>query len=65
MTLQTHPPIVAFDGYFGRPRCPQCGDMVFAPTATEFAGEGRIQHHWSCEMCGQEFGTAVEVPVAA
>jgi hypothetical protein len=41
------------------PLCPECGDMLLAPEASEFAGRGRVRHHWSCEACGHVFRTAV------
>jgi len=45
-----------------RPTCPRCGDIMFAATATEYFGQGRIRHSWSCESCQHEFQTAVEMP---
>lgn len=46
---------------FEQPNCPRCGDTLLMPEAAEFAGEGRIQHSWVCEGCGQAFQTAVEL----
>jgi hypothetical protein len=54
------PAVLAFARYFGRPRCPACGIEQMVPEHSEFAGEGRVQHVWLCEECGQEFSTAVE-----
>jgi ribosomal protein S27AE len=48
--------------FFQRPACPRCGDTMFAATATEYFGQGRIRHSWSCEACRHEFQTAVVVP---
>jgi len=45
-----------------RPACPCCGDALFAATATEYFGNGRIRYSWSCEICQHEFQTAVEMP---
>ena len=61
MSLQSATPVVlAFARYFARPRCPQCGEAQFAPERSEFVGDGVIQHTWSCDACGHEFGTTVE-----
>lgn len=49
--------------FFQLPTCPHCGDTMFAATATEYAGNGRIHHSWSCESCQHEFRTAVEMPL--
>jgi hypothetical protein len=35
---------------------------MFAATATEYFGQGRIRHSWSCEACQHEFQTAVVMP---
>jgi hypothetical protein len=66
MSLHSATPVViAFARYFNRPRCPQCGDEQFVPERAEFAGEGCIRHTWSCDTCGNEFRTAVELGLAA
>lgn len=54
-----------FTGFFQRPTCPQCGDGLFAATATEFVSNGLILHTWHCESCAHEFRTAVDIPAAA
>ena len=62
MPLTTATPVVlAFARYFARPRCPQCGDEQLVPEHSEFAGEGLIHHIWSCDSCGQEFRTVVDL----
>ena len=48
---------------FRRPACPRCGDMLFAASATEFLGQGKILNTWSCESCEHEFRTAFAMPV--
>lgn len=53
---------LAVNLFFQRPACPRCGDTMFAATATEYFGAGRIRHSWSCEACQHEFQTAVELP---
>jgi transposase-like protein len=61
MSLQNATPaVLAFARYFTRPLCPQCGSEQFVPERSEFAGEGRVRHAWSCEECGHDFSTAVE-----
>jgi hypothetical protein len=66
MHVQTDVP--AFDStlapapFFQRPLCPQCGEAMFAATATSYFGGGRIRHSWSCEICRYEFETAIEMP---
>lgn len=53
---------LAFMGWFRRPSCPSCNDMLFAATETKLAGEGLILYTWCCENCSHEFRTAVEFP---
>jgi ribosomal protein L37AE/L43A len=66
MSLHSATPVVlAFAGYFTRPLCPQCGDEQFVPERAEFVAEGCIRHIWSCDDCGHEFRTAVELGSAA
>ena len=61
MSLESAAPIVvACARYFSRPRCPQCGDMQLVPERSEFAGDARVRHGWSCDACGTEFDTTVE-----
>ena len=36
-------------------RCPQCGDWMVAPIASEFIEGGEIRHHWECDGCGELF----------
>jgi transcription elongation factor Elf1 len=61
MSLQNATPaVLAFARYFTRPLCPQCGHEQFVPERSEFVGEGRVRHAWSCDECGHDFCTAVE-----
>ncbi len=53
---------VTVSNLFGRPHCPQCGEMLFAAAATEFLGRGRIINTWSCDECDHVFQTMVKVP---
>ena len=43
------------------PSCPNCNDLVFAPTVSEFVSKSRVRHIWSCEACGHEFSTSVRL----
>jgi DNA-directed RNA polymerase subunit M/transcription elongation factor TFIIS len=60
MLLHTAPCEIGLSRYFSMPLCPQCGDMLLAPEKSQFAGNGRVRHLWSCESCGYAFRTAVE-----
>jgi hypothetical protein len=44
---------------FGLLSCPNCLETLIAPVASEYVGEGRVRHSWSCDGCGHEFHTAV------
>jgi ribosomal protein L37AE/L43A len=46
---------------FGMRACPHCSEMAVAPEASEFMGEGKVRHIWSCDACGHEFETAVRL----
>jgi hypothetical protein len=60
MSLQSATPaVLAFARYFSRPCCPQCGEEQLVPEHSEFAGQGRVRHVWTCDDCGSEFRTAV------
>ena len=55
------PAVLAFARYFARPDCPQCGETLVAPVQSEFVSDGVIHHTWSCDSCGQDFLTTVEL----
>jgi uncharacterized protein with PIN domain len=42
-------------------RCPQCGDWMVAPIASEFVEGGEIRHLWECEACGESTLTSIEL----
>jgi RNase P subunit RPR2 len=43
--------------------CPDCGERLVAPEASEFVADGRVvRHRWTCEACGSSFRTAVNFP---
>jgi len=48
---------------FQRPACPQCGYSLFAASATEFLGHGKIRNTLSCASCEHEFRTAYAMPI--
>ena len=48
-------------GRFVRPRCPQCGDWLFASSVSVHVSENDTRHWWNCESCGHEFMTTVRL----
>jgi ribosomal protein L37AE/L43A len=36
---------------------------LFAATASEHVSETHVRHVWSCESCGHEFSTFVDLPL--
>jgi hypothetical protein len=46
---------------FPLPSCPNCNDLLFAPAASEFVSTSRVRHVWSCDACGHEFSTSVQL----
>ena len=44
--------------------CPECGDLLIAPTWSEYEDERHILNLWSCENCGCHFETEAPLPVA-
>lgn len=64
MTLHSPTPaVLAFTRYFARPHCPRCGEMQVAPDQSEFVCEGVIHHTWSCDGCGHDFVTTVDLEI--
>ena len=55
------PAVLSFARYFVRPNCPSCGEEQIVPEASEFAGDGIIRHTYTCDACGHEFCTVVEL----
>jgi hypothetical protein len=39
---------------------PNCLETQIAPLASEYVGEGRVRHFWSCDGCGRKFQTLIE-----
>ncbi len=48
-------------GYFELQACPGCQETLVSPIASEYVGEGRVQHHWSCDACGHEFRSSIKL----
>ena len=46
---------------FALPSCPQCNDLLFASAGAEFVSKSRVRHVWSCDACGHEFATSVQL----
>jgi len=44
------------------PCCPRCDEVLFASTAAEFVSKSHVRHQWSCDSCGHEFSTSVQIP---
>jgi transcription elongation factor Elf1 len=42
--------------------CPRCDDWMVAPARSQHVNHDRVRHWWSCENCGHEFRTTVELP---
>jgi hypothetical protein len=57
---ETHTGAVAWRR-FSLPSCPSCNDLLFAPAASEFVSTSRVRHVWSCDACGHEFSTSVQL----
>jgi hypothetical protein len=38
-------------GHFAVPTCPQCGNVLVAPTTAGFDGAGCVRHVWTCDEC--------------
>jgi ribosomal protein L37AE/L43A len=36
--------------------------VLFAATASEHVSEKSVRHLWSCDSCGHEFSTSVDLP---
>jgi hypothetical protein len=45
--------------------CTQCNDTVIAPTWSKYVSGDRVRHSWSCENCGHQFETSVDLRIDA
>jgi hypothetical protein len=48
-------------GNLSRPKCPRCGSMMLIAEESRFNARGRIDHDWSCDDCGNVFGTSIRL----
>jgi ribosomal protein S27AE len=46
---------------FSRPNCPRCGAVLLVAEQSAFSPTGSIQHAWSCDDCGTEFVTSINI----
>jgi predicted RNA-binding Zn-ribbon protein involved in translation (DUF1610 family) len=44
-----------------RPQCPHCGNVLLIAEESRFNGTGRVDHDWSCDDCGNVFGTSIRL----
>ena len=63
---QGPPPCVLAKESLGRPNCPRCGSVLLIAEesrfdANAFDAVGRIDHHWSCDDCGNAFVTSIRL----
>jgi hypothetical protein len=49
----------AHERYLGRPSCPKCGEMMMAPSASEYRDGCGIRHAWVCDACDYGFETLI------
>jgi len=42
--------------------CPECSDLMVAAARSQHVRENVVRHWWSCESCGHEFRTTVQLP---
>jgi RNase P subunit RPR2 len=47
---------------FMRSFCPQCHDLLVAAARSQHVEDDVVRHWWTCESCGYEFGTTVQLP---
>jgi ribosomal protein S27AE len=55
----------ATTGSLSRPNCPRCGSVLLVAEESRFNAEGRIDHDWSCDACGNAFATSILVAALA
>lgn len=60
MTLQVAVPMsYVHERCFGRPSCPQCGELMMAPESSEYLSDYNIRHVWACDGCEYGFETLI------
>jgi len=50
---------------FMRSYCPECHDLMVAAAMSQHVTADVVRHWWSCESCGHEFRTTVQLPPLA
>ena len=45
------------------PTCPQCDNMLVAPTTAAFDRAGYVRHVWACDECGHAFRTSINFDI--
>jgi hypothetical protein len=61
--MTVHTPTIGPFAYGRRtamPTCPQCDNMLVAPTTATFDKAGRVRHVWTCDECGHVFQTSIK-----
>ncbi len=63
---QGPPPRLLAKESLGRPNCPRCGSVLLVAEESRFDANvsnamSRIDHHWSCDDCGNSFVTSIRV----
>jgi hypothetical protein len=44
--------------------CRQCHSALIAPNRSEYVGKNHVRHFWSCENCGHDSETSVNLPAS-
>ena len=58
----TSPAFFAHTDKLVRSFCPRCDDLMVAPARSQHVKHDLVRHWWSCESCGHEFRTNVQLP---
>ena len=43
--------------------CPHCNGSVIAPHCSKYVSEEQVRHFWSCEDCGHQIESVVDLRV--
>ena len=43
--------------------CPHCNGSVIAPHCSKYVSEEQVRHFWSCEDCGHQIESIVDLRV--
>jgi DNA-directed RNA polymerase subunit RPC12/RpoP len=49
------------ENWQARPYCPHCGSRLLLAERSRYHLVGRIDHFWTCDVCGTESATSIEV----